>query len=782
MGIVGGLYKNIVPFIFAFLVLIIAFLKNIKINNKFVRILKVFIKNNIILIFVVSAFTASLYLNICNNKYEKVYKNFSAKEIIATVISNEKELEYVSTYKVKLENKISLLLKVPKKIKTNLNYGDKIIINGEYSVPEQARNYGGFNYREYLKTQKIYGIFEAKSITIIDCNNLNGIDIFSNNLKKKIIDKSNNILPKSTRNLFLGILIGFDDNLEEDIQESFRKCNLMHLLAVSGAHIAYIIFGINFVFCKLKVNKQIRYLIIMIFLVIFTYITDFSASVVRAVIMGSMMLDSLFFFRKNDMLTSISFSLLLILLENPYKILDRGLVLSYLATIGIIYFSKTKVKETNNKIVSYLKELIKMTIYVNIFVLPIMIYNFNTISLVFVISNLIAGILIGTITIAGFILAIILIINAKWAYIIVVPYNAILELLINITKGISLIPFSQIIVPTPSVFLVVLYYLFLSTFILYRFLKEKYYNRYLIKIIIDYINIIIKKLKKNIKNIFIFCICILVLIILTSKIIPNNLKINFIDVGQGDSTLIITPTNKKILIDSGGAETENFDGGKNTLLPYLLDRKIIYLDYVCISHFDADHCKNFIYVLNNIKVKNIIISKQYESTETFEEIIRIAKKKNINILIVEAENIMQIEKNLRLRILWPGELCNNINKNSIVMKLEYNNFSCLFTGDISKEIERKLIKKYGEELKADILKVAHHGSNTSSDEAFIKVVRPQISLIGVGKNNKFNHPNDDTIKVLERFNSRIYRTDLMGEINIEVDLNGKMHKIGFLSK
>ena len=204
---------------------------------------------------------------------------------------------------------------------------------------------------------------------------------------------------------------------------------------------------------------------------------------------------------------------------------------------------------------------------------------------------------------------------------------------------------------------------------------------------------------------------------------------------------------------------------------YLLDRKIISLDYICISHFDSDHCDGFKYLLKNIKVKNIILSKQYETTDNFEEIISIANKKKINILKVEAGNVLNIDKFVRVRIFSPEKkLTDDINDNSIVMKLEYNNFSCLFTGDISKQVEQKLVKQYGNELNSTVLKVAHHGSKTSSDESFIKLVNPKISLIGVGKNNKFGHPNEEVITILENNNSRIFRTDRNGEIILKINL------------
>ena len=129
---------------------------------------------------------------------------------------------------------------------------------------------------------------------------------------------------------------------------------------------------------------------------------------------------------------------------------------------------------------------------------------------------------------------------------------------------------------------------------------------------------------------------------------------------------------------------------------------------------------------------------------------------------------------VRFKIFNPGrKLTDDINDNSIVMKLEYNSFSCLFTGDISKQIEQDLAKKYGKKLKATILKVAHHGSKTSSDANFIKLVNPKISLIGVGKNNKFGHPNEKVLKGLKDINSKIFRTDENGEIVLKINMKRK---------
>jgi len=239
---------------------------------------------------------------------------------------------------------------------------------------------------------------------------------------------------------------------------------------------------------------------------------------------------------------------------------------------------------------------------------------------------------------------------------------------------------------------------------------------------------------------------------------------------NGDSVLITTKTGKTVLIDGG---EEN-----NILLPYLLDRRINNINYVIISHFDSDHYAGIIPILGRIKVENIIISKQSEQNSDFEEFIKLAKKYKIKITIVSAKDKIEVDKDTNINILWPTEasLKNmDLNDNSIVAKINYKGVSILSTGDISKTVENFLREMYSEEtLEADILKVAHHGSKTSSSLEFLKMVKPKIALIGVGQNNKFGHPNEEVIEILEKLGTKIYRTDENGEISIEINKKGRI--------
>lgn len=195
-----------------------------------------------------------------------------------------------------------------------------------------------------------------------------------------------------------------------------------------------------------------------------------------------------------------------------------------------------------------------------------------------------------------------------------------------------------------------------------------------------------------------------------------------------------------------------------------------------ISHFDSDHCNGLIPIIEKLNVKNVIIAKQAQLSDEFTNIINIIKDKKINILIVNQKNKIQLENNLYIDILYPESSLkyDDLNNNSITFRLVYNCFSILFTGDIEKA-EKDILKLYESEyLQSTIIKIPHHGSKTSSSEAFLETINAKIALIGCGKNNSFGHPFSDVLERLETIGSKIYRTDLNGEITIRVNKKGRM--------
>lgn len=704
-------------------------------------------KNKKIIVILICLIISIGYVSILENKYSKI-SDMPIKEMV-TIISDIQEKEYkkVCTAKIVRNNKKILInIKMSQDI-PSIEYGDSLYIEGEFKQPEEARNYKGYNYKQYLKTKKIIGTVELEKSKILKSSN----GSFIHNIQKYIRDTINGTLTDEEGNLLLAILLGDKDKLSEDIQESFKTSNLSHMLAVSGAHVSYIILGLTYVLQNSIIGKKNGKIVCIFFLLVFMAITNFTPSVTRACIMAILTLFSSIIYRKSDVYTNISVAALITLIFNPYSLLDLGFQLSYGGTIGIIIFIKRiQEKKSNSKVINYIKQMALVSIYANIIIIPIMMYHFNTVSFTFIISNIMASPILGIIVITGFLFIIASITVKPLTRLIAIFIKPILSILIKISQICSKLPFSNILVVTPYMFNVISYY----AIILYC----------------------IKSKKNNKCKIIICLLIVLILINFIIYIFPQKLRIFFIDVGQGDSTLIITPDKKTVLIDGGGSDS--FDVGEKVLLPYLLDRRILKIDYVLISHFDTDHCGGILTIMEKVKVKNIIISEQAEHSENYERFKKLMIHKKIRLIEVKKGDKIKIGRYSEFKILFPTSRLlseNPLNNNSIVAQFNYNNFKMLFTGDIEKLAEQQILKAEKAEIRADILKVAHHGSKTSSIPEFIKAVRPKIALIGVGKNNTFGHPNQQTIKNLENIKCRIYRTDLQGEIIIKIDQKGRMN-------
>ncbi len=743
IGILGGLYTNSIAF-FCFTIILAMCLWGIrKINNKYFRFLRRFLKRYTELLILISMTFGFLYTNILEQKYDTIYEAKGEIEEHCIVIAEKEPKEYKDLYKVKIVNSknsarngTKLYIRVNKK--ANIEVGDMLLINGTYLEPDVARNERGFNYKEYLKTLEIYGTVEINHYKVIKKGRINKLILYTARLKEILKSNISKVIKKAeNKNLLIAMILGDTEDLSEELKTDFLNSNLYHILSVSGGQVSNIIIGITILFRLLKIHKKIMDVLCIVILIEFMFLTGLTPSIIRACIMCIISLISGLIIRRYDIANSLGISLLIILINNPFAINSLSVLLSYFGFLGIIVLGSFTIKEVNkvikNNILRYILNIVISSVAAQIFIFPIILYIFGTISLTFIFSNLLIIPLSTVITIIGL-------------FIMICPLQIfgfvepLIELTINIVGFFSNIGISKIYCIIPNIKEIITYYV-MSLYLYYMLRRDYIYK----------IKHFFRKYKKII-------VIILLLSIGTSYIYKNiqkDLYINFIDVGQGDSTLITTQFNKKILIDGGGSEFgSTFDVGEKTLLPYLLKKKIHKLDYVIISHFDSDHVGGILTILEELNVKQVLIPKQVEYSENYNKFLDIIKKRNIKIKIVEEGNTINIDKNTYLDILWPEEKQikdNVLNNNSLIVRLCYKNFKMLFTGDIEEIAEQKLLQKYEntEKLTADILKVAHHGSKSSSIAEFLEKVNPRIALIGVGKNNKFGHPNAG---VLDRLN------------------------------
>lgn len=595
IGILWGLYLkiNITPFIFV--IIIIYRVIKTKYRPKIKCIKTLLYKKNYIYInvgLIILIFVAN-FIQYKENKYNKLYSNLNEIEYSGIIISEQENSEYYKSYIMKVSSinskydyrNTNIIIKINKKENINLEYGTEIKGIGEYQEPSESRNYKGFSYKEYLKTINVYGTCKsnAKEIEITGKNKESKINTYIFKWRMKIKNNLSNLISnKDNLGIALAYLIGDKSFISDEQKDIFSNASLSHILAISGMHVTYVIAIINFILKK--IDSRISKILSIIILFFFAELTGGTFSVYRAVIMSSILILSKLIYRKSDTLNNIAISCLILIVNNPYCILNLGFQLSFLGTMGIVMFNKkilnymklyiinkylekeSKIKKVSEKII----EILSVSISANILIMPIMVYKFNSLSIVFLFSNILITPLLGLITFAGYFIIILSFVFPYIANKIVIIFNVTLNVF-NLIASISnkLYEILNYKIVTPNLIIIILYYLLLLG-----------------------INVIKKKIIK--KSIIIIFIITLVINILLD--FNGDLQIKFVDVGQGDCTLVITEKNKKILIDGGGNELGEDTVGKNILLPYLLDRKIKKLDYIIVSHFDSDHVRSVYYM------------------------------------------------------------------------------------------------------------------------------------------------------------------------------------------
>ena len=593
-----------------------------------------------------------------------------------------------------------------------LNLGDKVKVMGSLELLNSNTNFNLFNYKNYMLSKNTYYKMSADEIILIKKNN----NIFYS-VKNSLIKRINKIDCSEYLKTFI---LGESNYINDDIVESYRVNGISHLFSVSGMHITLLSSIILNILNKIK-KSNYNYFFVIIFLLFYMFLTNFTPSVIRATFLFIFIILNKFLKLNLSTLRILIIILCINLIINPYNIYNIGLKFSYVISLYLIAFSKL-INKYNNYIT---KTLITSSISF-LASIPILINNYFNVNLMTILNNIIFVPLV-SIIIFPFSLIILLIPQLDFIY----------EFMIYILENLSLFISNfkiEIIFSKANIFIVILYYI-LITLVLYKFYQRKY----------KYISLII----------------IILFIHTNINYIKNNSYITFIDVGQGDSTFIHMPYNKaNILIDTGGKYNYNIS---KDIINYLKSKGIKNINYLILTHGDYDHMGEAINLVENFKVEKVIFNCG-EFNELEQDLIKVLDKRKIPYYSCIKE--LNIDKN-KLYFLNNKDYGNE-NDNSSVIYTEFDNHKFLFMGDAGVEVEKDLMKKYNLD-NIDVLKVGHHGSKTSSSELFIDVINPKYSIISVGKNNRYGHPNKEVLDNLK--DSKIYRTDQDGSIMFKLKNN-----------
>ena len=621
-----------------------------------------------------------------------------------------KKYDTKTTFIIKEKNKTEKILVNYYETIDKINLGDKVKIKGTLKLPSKNTVPNLFNYRKYLNNNNIYYILTASEITKIK-NNTKILTHYKNKLQKYINRKK--------AHTYLNIFILSNKNdLDKEVLNSYQVNGLSHLFSISGMHITLLLGTILKLLDKVSYNRYYKYIFLIIILIIYMYLTDFTPSILRSGIMFILLtLNKLFNFKiKTKNIIMLTF--IIIVLINPYYIYNLGFQLSYLISFYLIIFAHIINKHKN-----YFKKLFITSLISFLVSFPIIISNYYQVNLLSILINLLFVPIISYIVLPLAFITLIL------------PTDSLLILTMDILEGISLsltnINYLLLELPKPSIYLIIIYYAIITLLLI----NKKCFISLLTTIFIHKISINFNP----------------------------NMEILFLDVSQGDSILLHYPHNKyNILIDTGG--NYNYEISKNIIIPYLKSKGINKIDYLILTHGDYDHMGESINLIENFKVEKVIFNCS-EFNDLEKELIKVLEKKKIKYYSCIKE--LNID-NSKLYFLQTKEY-DNENDNSNVIYTKLSGYKFMFMGDASSiTTEKEILNKYNLP-DIDVLKVGHHGSRTSSSKDFINEINPKYSIISVGKNNRYGHPNKEVLNNLE--NSKIYRTDQDGSIMFKIKNN-----------
>lgn len=660
--------------------------------------------------------------------------------------------------------------------------GEKIRAAAKLREPNVLHNPGVYSHD--LKEDGIIAVGFISRIQGVGRNT--GLKAWINRKRQLLGDIIDNSLTHENAALHKAIIPGLTGGMNQEIRDAFSVTGLAHILSISGTHfglLAFIIFKLIKTLTTYLPEKaltrmtlyitpaQISILVTLPLLVLYLLLSGMSAPAVRSFIMIFIYMLALFLGRKDQWLNSLAIAAFIILIYQPKTLFDLSFQLSFIAVLSIGYIAeknsevrrqntesrtmgRAKVNLSTDSICTFLTDKAKtatlMTVAAVAGTAPIVALVFKQFPLISPLSNLLITPLVCFIVLPlGFFTAFFALIFQMSSMPLGGLTDALTHFTLALIKTFSQVPHSNFHIPNPSIVMIFLYFLSL------------------IFIITPSVSPLgkggIKRGWSPLPLALVICIYLI-----TPHFYGNEFKVTFLDVGQGDSSVVQFPDGKTMLIDGG---TQEPDTGRSVIAPFLWSKGTRSIDYLVATHLHPDHYGGLIYIMDNFKVGEIWLNSI--RTKEAENFFRKMREKNIPYRVLARGDELEA-KAYRIYALHPykeffadsarGEFSNQ-NSGSMVLKIESDNVSILFASDVETEAEENLLH-LGKWLKSDIIKVPHHGGNTSSSENFLKAVSPQTAVVSVGRHNPYDHPHKGTLERYEHAGARIFRTDIDGAVTV----------------
>jgi competence protein ComEC len=690
--------------------------------------------------------------------------------------------------------------------------GDDMKMKGILEFPTTATNYDGFDYRNYLRSKEVHWILKVIGLQNIEATppsswSIESIFRWNDAFREQMATKIDELFQEPHAGYMKGLIIGMQDDVDPITYNQFSQLGLTHILAVSGTHVAVYVACLLILLSLFRLSRETTLTIVILLVPCYVLLTGFSPSVVRSGIMSMIALYAARQGLLKDGLHIISAAALIMLIWNPYLLINVSFQLSFIVTLGLIVYVPLMIPLLS-KLPRKFASALGVTVIAQLTSFPLTIYYFNQFSLLSLFANLLLVPLISFFVMPLGMIALVL--GSIWLP--VGRYIAwIAERIDNVTFAIvewmNMHSAFITIWPSPSILWICCYYIIV--YLLLRLGNVWVKEAELPPISFDdtipldgvygynHQHVDVREVGSNKLTWRQFIVAPVMLIFVALLYVgyqPKSLNgaglVSFLDVGQGDCILITTPEGKHILVDGGGTvnfrkqeddwknRQNPFEVGAKVVVPLLKKRGVHYLDAVVLTHGDQDHTGGLQAVLDQIPVKALLFNGTITGTDTLEKLLSTALAKDIPIYAIHNTMVMQPDKYSEITFLAPEIIQDELpiveeqNHSSLVFILEMNGVRVLMTGDMDEASEMNILRDEANTTTVfkgvDIIKIAHHGSKTSTSEDWLTRWKASVAVISVGVNNTYGHPNSGVVDRIIEQGIRIFRTDEQGEIQMKL--------------
>lgn len=647
-------------------------------------------------------------------------------------------------------------------------YGDQLQLTGQLQTPTRSAT---FDYRAYLAIQGIHSTFRANESTLI--SQQQGTPLFQalNGIRAHAEQTVRHLLPEPHAGLLNGILLGLNGAIPDDVQEAFNTTGTTHVLVISGANFSVLVATVGYLAQK-GMGKRRGVVLTLIVIAMYTLLVGGDPPVIRAAIMGSLVLIAFVTGRSPDALNLLAAAVVGLTFLNPAQRADVGFQLSALATLGLILLvpllsqlshallAKFQLSEgIRQQALKILTDSLLLTLAAQLITTPLIVGTFGRLSLVSLLTNLLIVPVQAFIMQSGAVATLVGMVFLPLGQLLAfLPYLG-LAWTLSIVEWTARLPFASVAVGPFAAE---------QVWTLYGVVGFGLWLMTLPKKPIPSSPFDVPSLFELTRRTLLIWTGLLIIAIVPWWIAQQRpdgqLHLYMFDVGQGDALMIVTPDGKQIVID-GGEEPTLLLREIGEVMPFW-DRS---LDLVVVTHPDQDHLGGLPELLSRYEVATIIESGDTPDTNLYQAWQSAIQREGVDSLLAPAGQQLELGNGVTLEILAPrGERFGATNLNSVVLELRYGNFCALLTGDIELESEQRLLVENALDP-CQVLKVAHHGSTTSTSIGFLEQIAPTYALISAGSGNPFGHPSAEVLERLETRGIRVFRTDQQGTIHLFTD-------------